>query len=185
MPKIITNDTVNLLFFKLTAISILVISKLYSFRVLFDKIASVYFIREIYWYFSISVASPGNRHCASCIGTLSCPRAITVSMQPVSTSVARASASTMSRHTAQVDAAGDGKHARSTGKCRSCRKEEEEQQRHPGHSIVFTRWCQQNKNGGELTLGRIWHVLQLHHECTAKYTACTTNPQHLILAEDN
>ena len=42
VPKIIVNDTVN--FFSLTAISILAISNHKSFRVLFDKIASVYFI---------------------------------------------------------------------------------------------------------------------------------------------
>jgi len=40
--KIAINDTINL--FLKTAISILVISKHNSFRVLFDKIASVYFI---------------------------------------------------------------------------------------------------------------------------------------------
>ena len=43
MPKIIMNNTINLLFFK-TAISILIISNHNSLRVLFDKIASVYFI---------------------------------------------------------------------------------------------------------------------------------------------
>jgi len=42
VPKIITNNTINL-FFK-TAISILLISNHNSFRVLFDIIASVYFI---------------------------------------------------------------------------------------------------------------------------------------------
>jgi len=42
VPKIILNDTVNL-FFE-AAISILEISNHNSFRVLFDKIASVYFI---------------------------------------------------------------------------------------------------------------------------------------------
>ena len=41
VPQIIINDTVN---FFLTAISICVISNHNSFRVLFDKIASVYFI---------------------------------------------------------------------------------------------------------------------------------------------
>jgi len=41
---------------------------------MFDKAASVYFIREIYLHFSIAeMASPGNRHCARCIGTLSFP----------------------------------------------------------------------------------------------------------------
>ena len=42
VPKIIVNNTINLLF--QTAISIWVISNHNSFRVLFDKIASVYFI---------------------------------------------------------------------------------------------------------------------------------------------
>ena len=49
VPKIIINDTV---FFK-TTIGILVISNRNSFRALFDKIASVYFIWKIYLYFSI------------------------------------------------------------------------------------------------------------------------------------
>ena len=51
MPKIIINNTVSL-FFK-TVISILLFSNHNSFRVLFDKIASVYFICEICSYFSI------------------------------------------------------------------------------------------------------------------------------------
>jgi len=42
VPKIIINNTMNLLF--KTAISILVISNHNSYRVLFDKIARVYFI---------------------------------------------------------------------------------------------------------------------------------------------
>jgi len=41
-----------------TAISILVISNHNSFRVLFDKIASVYFILKIYLYFSIGIGQP-------------------------------------------------------------------------------------------------------------------------------
>ena len=40
------------------AISILRISNHNSFRVLFDKIASVYFIRKIYLYFSIGNGQP-------------------------------------------------------------------------------------------------------------------------------
>ena len=43
VPKIIINDTIKC-FFSETAISILVISNHNSFRVMFDKIASVYFI---------------------------------------------------------------------------------------------------------------------------------------------
>ena len=42
MPKILINNTMNLLF--KIAISILVISNHNSYRVLFDKIAPVYFI---------------------------------------------------------------------------------------------------------------------------------------------
>jgi len=42
VPKVIINDTINL-FFK-TAVSILLISHHNSFRVLFDKIAYVYYI---------------------------------------------------------------------------------------------------------------------------------------------
>ena len=40
-------------FFSETAISFLVISNHKSFRVLFDKIASAYFIGKMYWYFSV------------------------------------------------------------------------------------------------------------------------------------
>ena len=54
MPKIIINDTI---FFK-TAINILVISNDNSFRVLFDKIVYVYFIRNIYLYFSAGNGQP-------------------------------------------------------------------------------------------------------------------------------
>ena len=50
------NNTITL-FFK-TAISILVISNHNSFRVLFDKIASVYFIWKMYLYFSIGNGQP-------------------------------------------------------------------------------------------------------------------------------
>jgi len=42
VPKIIINDTINI-FIKLHAVSILVISNDNSFRVLFDKIAALYF----------------------------------------------------------------------------------------------------------------------------------------------
>jgi len=42
VPKIIINNTINVLF--KTAINMLVISNRNSFRVLLDKIASVYFI---------------------------------------------------------------------------------------------------------------------------------------------
>ena len=56
MAKIIINDTKTICF--KTAISILLISNDNSFRVLFDKIASVYFIWKIYLYFSIGNGQP-------------------------------------------------------------------------------------------------------------------------------
>jgi len=50
----------------------LLISNHNSFRVLFDKIVSVYFIWKKYIYtLAFDIASPGNQHCANCIGTLS------------------------------------------------------------------------------------------------------------------
>jgi len=52
----------------------MVIANHISFRVLFDKIASVYFIRKKYiCIFALETATPGNQHCASCIDTLSFP----------------------------------------------------------------------------------------------------------------
>jgi len=73
VPKIIINDTI--IFFFETAISILLISNHNSFRVLFDKIASVgYILFEKYINILASeMASSGNRHCANCIGALSLP----------------------------------------------------------------------------------------------------------------
>jgi len=42
--------------------------------VLFDEIDSLYFLFEKYIYIlALEMASAGNRHCASCIGTLSFP----------------------------------------------------------------------------------------------------------------
>jgi len=71
VPKI-TLNTINLFF--LTAISVLVISNRNSFRVRFDKIASVYFISKKYIYIlALEMASPGTRHYASCTCTLSFP----------------------------------------------------------------------------------------------------------------
>jgi len=57
VPKIIINDT------KIFPINC---NQHNSFPVLFDKIVSVYFIWK-----TLEMTSPGNRHCASCIGTLS------------------------------------------------------------------------------------------------------------------
>jgi len=54
-----------------TDISILVISNHNSFRVLFDKIAFVYFIWKYIYILALEMASPGNQHCANCIGALS------------------------------------------------------------------------------------------------------------------
>ena len=73
MRKIIINDAVNL-FFK-TAVGILLISNHSSLRVLFDKIASVYILVEKIYIciLALEMASPENRHCASCIGTFSFP----------------------------------------------------------------------------------------------------------------
>ena len=56
MPKIVINDTINLFF--QTAIGVLIILNRNSFRVLFDKIVSVYFICKIYLYFSIGNGQP-------------------------------------------------------------------------------------------------------------------------------
>jgi len=50
--------------------NILVISNRNSFRVLFHKTASVYFTRKNTNILALEMASPGNRHCASCIGTV-------------------------------------------------------------------------------------------------------------------
>ena len=55
----------------------MVISNHSSFRVLFDEIISVYFVSEKCTNILASeTASPSNRHCASCIGTLSFPAAL-------------------------------------------------------------------------------------------------------------
>jgi len=56
VPKLILNSTINL--FLKTAISLLVISNHNSFRVLFDKIASIYFIWKMYLYFSTENGQP-------------------------------------------------------------------------------------------------------------------------------
>ena len=49
----------------------MVISNHYSFRVLFDKITSVYYIWKNMNILALEMASPGNRYCAICIGALS------------------------------------------------------------------------------------------------------------------
>ena len=55
VPKIITNNTINLF---LTAVSILLISNHNTFRVVFDKVASVILFEKIYLYFSIGNGQP-------------------------------------------------------------------------------------------------------------------------------
>jgi len=57
VPKMPINDTINLLF--KSAVSISLVSNHNSFRVPFDKIASAYFIRKVYLYFSIGNGQPG------------------------------------------------------------------------------------------------------------------------------
>ena len=49
----------------------MLISNNNSFRVLFDKTASAYFIWKYIYILALEMSSPGNRHCANCIGTLS------------------------------------------------------------------------------------------------------------------
>ena len=53
--------------------SILLISNHNSFRVLFDKIASVYFIRKYIHILALEMASPESQNCANRIGTFSFP----------------------------------------------------------------------------------------------------------------
>jgi len=48
----------------------LLISDHNSFRVLFDRI---FYLKKYIYYLALEMASPGNQHCASCIGTLSFP----------------------------------------------------------------------------------------------------------------
>ena len=48
----------------------MVISNHSSFRVLFDKIASVSLFEKYINILELEMASPGNRHCANCIGAL-------------------------------------------------------------------------------------------------------------------
>jgi len=71
VPKMIISDTINLPL--KTAISIAVISNHNSFRVLSDKIASVYLFEKYIYILAMEIASPANLHCANCIGTLSFP----------------------------------------------------------------------------------------------------------------
>jgi len=61
-------------FLFLTANSILVTSNHNSFRVLFDNVASVFYIwKNILIFYHWKWAADGNQHCANCIGALSFP----------------------------------------------------------------------------------------------------------------
>jgi len=62
--------------------------------VLFDKIASVYFIGEIYilyiifilyfiYILALEMVSPGNQHCANCIGQIFVPYKATAKIIPL------------------------------------------------------------------------------------------------------
>jgi len=71
VPKIIINDTIK--FLSYSKISILIILNRNSFRVLFDKVDSVYFFEKYINILALQTASPESRHCANCIGTPSFP----------------------------------------------------------------------------------------------------------------
>ena len=72
MPKIIINDTINLIF--KTAISVCVISTVTVSECCLMKLLP-YILSEKYIHIlALEMASPGNRHCANCIGALSFPR---------------------------------------------------------------------------------------------------------------
>jgi len=59
LPKIITNNTINLFIKTAITISILVISDRNNFRLLFDKIASVYlYLKKTYLHFSSGNGQP-------------------------------------------------------------------------------------------------------------------------------
>jgi len=75
VPIIIINDAINLFFNCITAVCILLISNNNSFRLQFDnKIASVlFYLKKYISTAALKMTSPGNRHCANCIGTLSSP----------------------------------------------------------------------------------------------------------------
>jgi len=49
----------------------LVISNHNSFRVLFDKLLPYLDLKKIYYILALEMASPGNKYCLNCIGTLS------------------------------------------------------------------------------------------------------------------
>jgi len=51
----------------------MLISNHTSFRVLFDKSAPYALFEKYIYILAVKMASPGNQHCADCIGTLSFP----------------------------------------------------------------------------------------------------------------
>jgi len=75
VPKIIINDTINLVLklqaalwqFQTITVSVCCLIKLFT-HILFEKI--IYIL-------TLKMASTGNQHCASCIGTLAFPMEIT------------------------------------------------------------------------------------------------------------
>ena len=68
MPKIIINNAINLF---LAAISILVISNRNSFDCCLTKLLSYILFEKYIYILALEMASPENRHCDSCIGTVS------------------------------------------------------------------------------------------------------------------
>ena len=69
LPEITINNAINS--FK-TAASILVIQTIAVCECCLIKLLS-FFIEKYIYTLALEMASPGNRHCASCIGTLSFP----------------------------------------------------------------------------------------------------------------
>ena len=68
VPKIIINDTINF-FLKMQTSLLVIISNHNSFRVLFDEIASAFFLEKYIYISALEMASPANQHCANCVGT--------------------------------------------------------------------------------------------------------------------
>ena len=69
VPKVIINNAINL--FIKTAITILVISNrnMVFFECCLIKLLSYVSFDKYIYIFALEMASPGNQHCASCIGT--------------------------------------------------------------------------------------------------------------------
>ena len=72
VPKIIVNNTINL-FFKLQS-AFCKFESITVFKCCMIKLLPYILFEKIYIYSSaLEMASPGNQHCANCIGTLSFP----------------------------------------------------------------------------------------------------------------